>query len=108
MSSTFDWDAYIASLPTPGVDEMPPPVELSPEQLALCAQKVMQLAYNGEDDIGTYIESSKVGRANDELHALRLRLSKLEGVQMKLRRALRNEVITSAALMEAIQDVLNV
>jgi hypothetical protein len=54
------------------------------------------------------IESSKVGRANDELHSLRLRLSKLEGVQMKLRRALRNEVITSAALMEAIQDVLNV
>lgn len=54
------------------------------------------------------IESSKVERANDELHALRLRLSKLEGVQMKLRRALRNEVITSAALMEAIQDVLNV
>lgn len=54
------------------------------------------------------IESSKVERANDELHSLRLRLSKLEGVQMKLRRALRNEVITSAALMEAIQDVLNV
>jgi hypothetical protein len=54
------------------------------------------------------IESSKVERANDELHALRLRLSKLEGVQMKLRRALRNEVITSAVLMEAIQDVLDV
>lgn len=29
-------------------------------QLALCAQKVMQLAYNGEDDIGTYTEALKL------------------------------------------------
>ena len=29
----FDWDTHIANLPVPGVDEMPPPVELSPEQI---------------------------------------------------------------------------
>ena len=54
------------------------------------------------------IESSKVERVTNEAQSLRVRLSKLEGAQMRLKKVLRDEVVTSAALMEAIQDVLNV
>jgi hypothetical protein len=54
------------------------------------------------------IESSKVERVTNEAQSLRVRLSKLEGAQMRLKKVLRDEVVTSAALMEAIQDVLDV
>ena len=54
------------------------------------------------------IESSKVERVTNEAQSLRIRLSKLEGAQMRLKKVLRDEPVTSAALLKAIQDVLDV
>jgi len=76
MSSTFDWDAHIASLPTPGVDEMPPPVELSPEQIEEARQakkKVQRRAWsNRAEQVVMRVLSGAFGAANVKREADRL------------------------------------
>ena len=54
------------------------------------------------------IESSRVERVTSEAQSLRVRLSKLEGAQMRLKKVLREVGVSSPELLVAIREILDV